>query len=593
MSKPRHVKKQREADRRPEASASPPALSRHGPWIYALGLFILGVAIYLPALPGPFFLDDDDLREAYTPVRSDDFSIPIGSGRPLLMLSFRLNYWVSGFESSFGYHLVNVLLHAFNAFLLWRFLAALVVVPRVRESLGAVSRKVLVYGVPALFLTSPIQTESVAYISSRSEVLGATFFLAALWVFVSFSRAEHPWRTAAAVVLLLAASWSSKQDKITLLPVMLLLDYLLLAGLDWRRMRNSLATYSLCVGAGVVGFFVLIKPFLFAVSAGFNLPWQPYLFTQFRMFFFYLRLLAFPFGLNVDWDITPSETLWENLSWLALSALGGLLWLAARLRRDLPLVSFAILFYLVTLAPTTSFFPLLDFAAERRLYLPSIGFFMVAAICAARWAGPSTKKAFAALAVVIVIYSAGTFQRSRLWGDSLALWHDTAEKSPNKYRPLTWLGKLYDERGMTDRAIQYWTRAEKLADPGTKEHGYLLVNLGVAAVRKKNYAGAVEHYQDALKTIPKDRQSVVWANLAVAQLRLGRNQEGWQSFQSARSLGNGPEVNLLYGQELYQNGQYDAAVEAFERVLRARPEDAIARRNLAITRRKAADAQQR
>ncbi len=588
MSKPRHAKKKRGPYRQPVVSTPLPAPWWRVPWIYAVGLFIVGVLIYLPALSGPFFLDDDDLLAAFSPVRSDDLSIPMGSGRPLLILSFRLNYWISGFESSFGFHLVNVLLHALNAFLLWRFLAALVALPAVGDKLAGGSRKVLVYGVPALFLTSPIQTESVAYISSRSEVLGATFFLAALWVFVSPWREKHPWRTAVLVVLLLGASWGCKQDKITLLPVILILDYLLLAGLDWRKMRDNIATYSLCAAAGVIGFFVLIKPFLFAVSAGFNLPWQPYLFTQFRVIFFYLKLLAFPFGLNIDWDITLSETLWENFSWLALAALGGLLWAATRFRRTLPLVSFAILFYLVTLAPTTSFFPLLDFAAERRLYLPSIGFFIMVTILPARWSGPSANKAIAALAILTLVYSAGTFQRSRLWGDDLAMWHDTAEKSPNKYRPLTWLGKLYDARGMTDRAIQYWERAEKLADPGTKEHGYLLVNLGVAAVRKKNYAGAVEHYQDALKTIPKDRQPVVWANLAVAQLRLGRKQQGWQSFQTAGTLGGGSEVNLLFGQELFQHGRYHAAVEAFERVLHARPEDATARRNLAIARQKAA-----
>ena len=588
MSKSRHHKKRGEVNRRPEASSPSRALSRHVPWIYALGLFLVCAVIYLPALSGPFFLDDDDLYRAYSPVRADDFSIPVGTGRPLLMLSFRLNYWLGGFESSFGFHLVNVLLHACNALLLWRFLAALAATAGVREGQLGVSEKVFVYGVPALFLTSPIQTESVAYISSRSEVLGATFFLAALWVFVSRSRVEHPWRTAAAVVLLLAASWSCKQDKVIVLPVILLLDYLLLAGLDWRKMRAGLATYLLCSAAAVIGFFVFIKPFLFALSAGFNLPWQPYLYTQFRMFFFYLRLLAFPVGLNVDWDITPSETLWENFSWAALAALAGLLWLAVRFRRGLPLVSFAILFYVVTLAPSTSFFPLLDFAAERRLYLPSIGFFIVVVILAARWAGSSTKKVYGALAILVIVYSAGTFQRARLWGDDLALWHDTAEKSPRKSRPLTWLGKLYHERGMADRAAAYWERAEKLAEPGTQEHGYLLVNLGVAAAKKKNYAQAVKHYRIALKTIPRKQQPVVWANLAVAQLRLGRRRQGWKSFRHARELRADPEVNLLYGQELYQHGRYRAAVEAFEAVLRGRPEDATARRNLAIARRKAA-----
>ena len=108
MSKPRHAKKKRGPYRQPVVSTPLPAPWWRVPWIYAVGLFIVGVLIYLPALSGPFFLDDDDLLAAFSPVRSDDLSIPMGSGRPLLILSFRLNYWISGFESSFGFHLLNL-----------------------------------------------------------------------------------------------------------------------------------------------------------------------------------------------------------------------------------------------------------------------------------------------------------------------------------------------------------------------------------------------------------------------------------------------------------------------------------------------------
>ena len=115
----------------------------------------------------------------------------------------------------------------------------------------------------------------------------------------------------------------------------------------------------------------------------------------------------------------------------------------------------------------------------------------------------------------------------------------------------------------------------------------------MGAAKSKNYARAVEYYEAALKTIPKKQQPVVWANLAVAQLRLGRRRAGWRSFRHARGgQTGGAEVYLLYGQELYQLGRYQQAVKAFEDALRARPEHPTARRNLAIARRKAAEAEQ-
>ena len=363
------------------------------------------------------------------------------------MLTFIANHRISGFENAFGFHLVNVLLHCLNGLLLWRFLTALLRPGRLEDLIPASARPALVYGVPLLFLASPALTESVAYVSSRSEVLAATFYVAALWLFASPLRERHAWVTAFLVVLLFVASFTSKQDKITLPLAILLLDYLLLARLDWRRMKPSLPTYGLFLIGTIGGFFLVIKPFLFAVSAGFNLPWIEYLLTQFRMYFLYLRLLLVPFGLNADWHIVPSQTIWESLSWLALLLLFALVGAAVHLRQRDPLISFGILFYLVVLAPSTSFYPLLDFAAERRMYLPSIGFFLVLVLIVSRIAGAPAKAKLVAFGGLLLIYSWGTYQRSQLWGDDLALWHDTAEKSPEKYRPLTWLGKLYDERG--------------------------------------------------------------------------------------------------------------------------------------------------
>ena len=480
---------------------------------------------------------------------------------------------------------MNALLHCLNALLLWRFMAALLVPGRLDDLIPASARPALVYGVPLLFLTSPVMTESVAYVSSRSEILASTFYIAALWLFASPLRERRPWISAFLVVFLFVCSFMSKQDKITLPFAILLLDYFLLARLDWRRMKPSLPTYGLFLVGTIAGFFLVIKPFLFAVSAGFNLPWVEYLLTQFRMYFLYLRLLIVPFGLNADWDIVASQTIGENLSWLALLALLALVGAAIYLRRREPLISFGILFYLAILAPSTSFYPLLDFAAERRMYLPIIGFFLVFALMISWIAGASPRAKLGALGGLLLIYSWGTYERSRLWGDDLALWHDTAEKSPQKYRPLTWLGKLYDERGSVQDAAYYWEKAEKLADPGSDDHGFLLSNLGVAHAKQKDYAKAAEYYQRSLEILPKEE--VIWANFAVTQIRLGHVKEAWGNFEKALKLNPAqPETYVLRGQEFFQRGAYANAVRDLEAALRMRPEDESVRRNLEAAKRR-------
>ena len=549
-------------------------------WGFGVGLFLLGLIIYWPSLEGSFILDDFSLLKSFSVVRKGQLDMMFGSGRPLLMFSYVLNHRLSGFDP-FGFHLTNILLHCLNALLLWRFVSALFSHGRLG---GVVSRQfqtVLIHALPLLFLTSPIQTESVAYISSRSELLAATFYIAALWVFASGLREKRPWVTAFLLVFLLICSLLCKQDKLTLPFVILLMDYLLLSGCDWRRMKLNWRTYALFLGGMIAGLSVILKPLLLAQSAGFSLPWPEYLFTQFRMWFLYLRLLVAPIGLNADYDIAPSQTIWEHLSWLALIGLILLVGAALYYHRRAPLITFGALFFLVALAPTTSFFPLLDFAAERRLYLPSIGFFL-AALAAVSWIyAKALRSAYLGLAAVLAIYAVGTFQRSRIWSDDLAFWHDTAEKSPGKHRPLTWLGRLYSERGFPGRALHYWKQAEERVERGSRPHGFLLMNLGVNAANSGDHARAVEYYREAGAILR--RQAIVWANLAVAQLRLGREQEGWQSFERAIRINRRlPAVYLLRGQELYRRGRYGAAADDFRTLLKLRPEDESAARNLKL-----------
>ena len=580
-SPPRQTSKPGAATRGEESSAQPAherkATGRRR-WWFAVALLALGWAIYTPCLSGPFLYDDYDLKEVHSTVRTGRWQAIVNSGRPLPYLTYLANHRWGGFDP-FSFHATSVVLHGLNAVLLWCFLNTLLTPERLDRIIPHRLRVLFVYGVPLLFLTSPIQTESVAYISSRPEVLGTTFYIAALWVFASALREHHRWLTALLVVLLFAGAVSCKQDKLSLPFVILMMDYLLLAKGDWRGMKNNWPTYALFGIGGGAGFFVVVKPFLFAQSAGFNLPWAEYLFTQFRVLFVYLRLLLVPVGLNVDWHLVPSETLWEHLSWLGLIVLAGLASACVYLRQRAPLAAFGGVFFFVVLAPTSSFFPLLDFAAERRLYLPSIGFFLVVMVAVVWLFSPSLRNVSVVATALVVAYAAGTYTRSQVWSDELLLWQDAVAKSPDKHRPLNNLGRVYDERGEYATAAGYWRQAEKLVPAGSKDHAYLLGNLGLAHARLKDYRRAVDYYERAIKIAPRVPQ--FWAQLGVAQLRLGRKEEGFESFRNAfKRRRRSPEIYLLRGQEYFLLGDYQRAASDFARAVNLRPEDQRARRNL-------------
>src|SRR5438477_2334701 len=131
-------------------------------------LALLGIGAYWNSLHAPFVFDDIDSVERNRLVHFanqyyNQFSA-YPSPRSLLFLTFAFNNWLNG-QNSFGYHIVNVLLHIFNGLLVFALARRTY---RVLEPSQGVAYALLA---AAFFLVHPIQTESVTYISSRSELL--------------------------------------------------------------------------------------------------------------------------------------------------------------------------------------------------------------------------------------------------------------------------------------------------------------------------------------------------------------------------------------------------------------------------------------
>jgi tetratricopeptide (TPR) repeat protein len=185
------------------------------------------------------------------------------------------------------------------------------------------------------------------------------------------------------------------------------------------------------------------------------------------------------------------------------------------------------------------------------------------------------------LAGLTVFYSVGTYQRSTVWASDLQLWQDTAEKSPQKVRPLMWLGRIYNERGQYALAIQALQKGLEFVEQGSDEHAHLLSNIGVAHAHMKDYESAIQSYQRAIAMVPDE--PLFHAHLAVALIRVGRKLEGWQSFERAFQVMDEPqpEPHLLRGQEHFLEGRYLEAATDFRDAVRIRPGNPKATRNLA------------
>ena len=176
-----------------------------------------------------------------------------------------------------------------------------------------------------LFLLHPLQAESVAYISGRSDALCGLFGSASLAAFLYRRSPAISWPGVASVVLLFAAALLTKEQAVVLPVLFVFSVFWWNPGSRLRSVRANWKLYAtLAVGAagGVALFWRLITGAGTGGSAGFSMKdftWYQYLFTEFRVFFAYVFNFVLPVNLNVDWDFPISHTIFEHGAILGLA----------------------------------------------------------------------------------------------------------------------------------------------------------------------------------------------------------------------------------------------------------------------------------
>jgi protein O-mannosyl-transferase len=460
----------------------------------ALAASIIAFLAYSPALHGPFLFDDNTL-----PFALPDFDQPLGvwihGVRPLLMFTYWLNVQISG-PDTYSFHVLNVLLHCFSAgvifFILRRFLQwASVDQPR-RNLLAA-------FGA-AVFLLHPVQTEAVAYLAGRSDGLSVLLFLAAYTVFLYRRTTSVTWSTTAIVLFLFACSLLSKEDTIVLPVLLLLTDYWWNPGFSFQGARRNWKIYvPLAVGA-VAGFVYFLPLIRHSGTAGFGLKdftWYQYFFTECRALFVYPALFVLPVGQSVDWNFAISKNIFDHGAIAGLIALVILAVLAWRYRRRFRLASFGFFAYLLLMAPTSSFLPIRDAVAERRLYLSMLGLLLIVLDFASR-AKLERRVLATACTVVAVILAAATYARAQVWSTPIALWQDTVRKTPlNPRAHFQLAGALFDA-GYCDRAVQEFENTSRLQPPRSD----LLLDWGLALDCENQPGAAIAKLQQAAAIEP-------------------------------------------------------------------------------------------
>jgi hypothetical protein len=425
---------------KPDVGRISPVRSRW--WRVAIAIFatlILGFEVYAPAAEGPFLFDDIGLPFYSRASADQSVSDWISGVRPVLMLSYWLNRQASD-TNTVPYHATNVALHVCNTLLVFVIIRRLL---RGQHASGTGATAIAAAGA-GLFLLHPVQTEAVAYIAGRSETLCALFGLSAFAMFL-YQPARISWGPSALILTLYGLAVLSKEQAAVWPLVMLATDVFLNRTPLREVLKNRWRLYGMLGAlaiAGLVGVWWYVLRH--AATAGFSiqgLSWYEYLFTQFRVWFLYLRLFVLPVNQNADYDIALSRGILDHGAIWGLMAALAIGYIAFRWRRAFPLAVFGLLVFAILLAPTSSFVPIKDLAAERRLYLPLLGLLLVVSqvLTRVKFGAP----VMAGIAAVLLVCGVLTYRRSHVWGSDIALWSDAVAKSPNRSRGYTHLMYAY------------------------------------------------------------------------------------------------------------------------------------------------------
>jgi tetratricopeptide (TPR) repeat protein len=352
-----------------------------------------------------------------------------------------------------------------------------------------------------------------------------------------------------------------------------------------RAVRANWKLYTvLAVGAfaGIALVWKLILGVGTGDSAGFGLKaftWYQYLFTEFRVIFAYIFNFLLPVNLNADWDFPISRTLFDQGSVFALAGLLALAALAWHYRRRFPLAGYGYFVFLALLAPTSSILPIKDPIADRRMYLPALGLILIAIDLLGRL--KLERKAMAGLAAIIVLMAAfATHARAELWGNPLALWQDTALKSPRKMRPHFQLAFAYQEQGRFDLAVAEFQKTADL-EPPTAD---LLIDWGLAYDGLNQPEMALSKFREAAAKTPSAH---VYTQIGYIYAKRSQWNEANEAFDMAARIDPGFAITYLYkGQVHLAKNELPAALAEFQHALQLDPRLEPARQALVTTQRR-------
>ncbi len=538
-------------------------------------IFAVTVWLYWPSVHGEFLGGDDNeyLRQSerwngltWSAVKWA-FTSTDSFYHPLPRLSHVLDYQMWG-KNAAGHHVTGLVVHALNAALVFGFLWTLVGA----TSLTAGERLMVALWVAVVFAIHPLQVESVAWISGRTQLLCTTFGIVCLWAYVLGAR----WW---AVLVLFVAALLCKPMAVSLPFVMLVMDYYPLrrhGQLGWGRLiGGKMVMVILGVAVGVATI----------VTRGDRMATLGMATLSQRMLFLCQSLVFY-----------PSKLLWPShlavmypMRFLALSQGWVLAWVvtvvmvtvvAVYERRRNPVLLATCGAYAALLLPVSGLLPTDSQVVEQRYaYMTMLPLLLLAGAAGVWVWRRSTTVACVALVGLAIgqLCALGTRTRDVIpdWHDQETLGRVAITESPDSEMLNRGIAMGLLDQGRASEALAYAQRDVEIAPQLWLSH----MTLGHVLGRLGRLPEAMAEDEQALRMNPDSAEAHY--NFAVALAEVGRVQEAITHYEQALQINpDFAEAHVNLGVVLVGMGKPADAIRHYEEALRIEPDSAEAHNNL-------------
>ena len=328
----------------------------------------------------PSIVDNFNIKRA----TADNIIALLHGVRPVVYLSLMLNYSMGGLNP-FGYHVFNVGVHIITSCLFYLLVSWTLSLPVFKDKYADRAKGMGLFAA-LLFAVHPVQTEAVTYIISRTELLATVFYLAAMLFFIRGIQKRKPIYYVGGFLSALL-SMSSKEWAVTIPAMIMLYDYMFLSD---KKINIVLSHWPVYLLAAIPWGFVMSNLNLGSnPSVGFNMVSSSggttpptvltYLLTSFNVLWTYIRILILPINQNLDYEYPIAKTLFEFptlFSFLGhVAVVSTAFWLYKK--KGWLLIPFGVAWFYIGISPVHSIVPVMDIIFEHRVYMPSIGYFIV------------------------------------------------------------------------------------------------------------------------------------------------------------------------------------------------------------------------